>query len=427
MRFKILFLILISIPVLVQSQINDIMNAKLKQNVTSMEFRDTDVKDLLRLMARQNALNIVLGPEIKGRVSVSLKNVSVEDLLHSVLNSLGFHFLVDNNIILIKSFERAVPDEISTKVFKLEYQDAYDIITPITTLLTSKGKVEVLQLVKTDKVEERRSDVLVVSDILENINKISSVINEIDIPERQLLIEVRLIETILGENQKLGFDWPKSFGAKLSGASPQSESSSEESAVSVSENLSAYTEFPITSESFNFGILSFDELQIALDILEEDTDSKLISNPKISTKNKNKAKIRVGTTFPIAEVQRSAAGDLITYKDKDIDVELVVTPRIQPDNKIFLEVHPTIEEIIGYSGPGDYPQPIISVREVVTNITVESEQTIVIGGMVKESKQNVTSKVWLLGDIPILGYLFKSIKEETKKTDLLIFITPKII
>jgi len=400
-------------------QTNEILDAKLNQKVSSMEFPNTSISNLLRILAKQNGINIVLGPEIKGNVSVSLRNVSVRDVLNSVLGSLGLHYVVSNNIILVKAFERDVPSEVSSKVFKLKYRDAYDLIKPVITMLTKKGKAEVFQDVKSEKPEEQRAEILVVSDVAENVDKISMVIKEVDVQQSQILIEVRLIETILGESQKLGFDWPTKFSAKLSGAIPPVETNS--------GGLLGYTEFPITSESFELGILTVDELSMALDLLEQDTDSKLVSNPKVSTLNKKKAKIRVGTTIPIAEVNRSNAGDIITYKDKDIDVILEVTPRIQPDNKIFMEVHPLVEEIIGYVGEADYPQPITSVREVITNVTVNSEETIIIGGMVKDSKKETIDKIWLLGDIPLLGYLFQSKSFEYEKSDLLIFITPKIL
>ena len=365
----------------------------------------------------------MLGPEIQGNVSVSLRNVSVRDVLSSVLGSLGLNYVVSNNIILVKAFERDVPSEMTSRVFNLQYRDAYDLIKPVTTMLTKKGKAEVFQDVKTEKPEEQRAEILVVSDVAENVEKISMVIDEVDVAQPQILIEVRLIETILGESQKLGFDWPKKFRAKVSGASPSVGTEGQ----STSGNLLGFSEFPITSESFELGILTVDELSIALDLLEQDTYSKLVSNPKVSTLNKKKAKIRVGTTIPVAEVNRSNAGDIITYKDKDVDVVLEVTPKIQPDNKIAMEVHPLVEEIIGYVGEADYPQPITSVREVTTNVTVNSEETIIIGGMVKDSKKETIDKVWLLGDIPLLGYLFQSKSYEYEKSDLLIFITPKIL
>jgi len=426
MKLKILLILLLIFPANSYLQTNEILEAKLNQKVSSMEFPNTNISNLLRILAKQNGLNIVLGPEIKGGVSVSLRNVTVGDVLNSVLGSLGLHYVISNNIILVKAFERDVPSEMTSKVFKLKYRDAYDLIKPVTTMLTKKGKAEVFQDVKSEKLEEQRSDILVVSDVAENVERISLVIDEVDVVQSQVLIEVRLIETILGEHQKLGFNWPKKFGAKLSGAVPPTQTSSGEEGAPVA-GLLGFTEFPISSGSFELGILTVDELSIALDLLEEDTDSKLVSNPKISTLNKKKAKIRIGTTIPIAEVNRGAAGDIITYKDKDIDVVLEVIPRIQPDNKIFLEVHPIIEEIVGYTGSGDFRQPITSVREVITNVTVNSEETIIIGGMVKESKQQTISKVWLLGDIPLLGYLFQSKIAETLKTDLLIFITPKIL
>ena len=422
MKLKILLILVLLFPANSYLQTDELFEAKLNQKVNSMEFPNTDISNLLRLLAKQNGLNIVLGPEVKGNISVSLRNVTVKDVLNSVLGSLGFNYVVSNNIIFVKSFDKDVPAELTSKVFKLKYRDAYDLLQPVSSMLTKKGKVEVFQDVKTEKPDQLRSDVLVVSDVAENVEKIAKVIGEVDVVQSQILIEVRLIETILGESQKLGFNWPKKFGAKISGAVPPT--SGQEGSTT---GLLGFTEFPLTSESFELGILTVDELSIALDLLEEDTDSKLVSNPKISTLNKKKAKIRIGTTIPIAEVNRGAAGDIITFKDKNIDVELEVTPRIQPDNKIFLEVHPQIEEIIGYTGIGEARQPITSIREVITNVTVNSEETIIIGGMVKESKQQTISKVWLLGDIPLLGYLFQSKVEETIKTDLLIFITPKIL
>jgi type IV pilus assembly protein PilQ len=427
MKLKLLLIVVLLFPATSYLQTDDLFEAKLNQKVNSMEFPNTNISNLLRLLAKQNGLNIVLGPEVNGNISVSLRNVTVRDVLNSVLSSLGFNYVVSNNIIFVKSFERDVPAELTSKVFKLKYRDAYDLIVPVTSMLTKKGKVEVFQDVKTEKPDQLRSEILVVSDIAENVDKISAVINEVDVIQSQILIEVRLIETILGESQKLGFNWPKKFGAKLSGAVPQTSSSSEDGSTTTTTGLLGYTAFPITNESFELGILTVDELSVALDLLEEDSDSKLVSNPKIATLNKMKAKIRIGTTIPIAEVNRGAAGDIITYKDKDVDVVLEVTPRIQPDNKISLEVHPLIEEIVGYTGSGDYPQPITSVREVNTNVTVNSQETVIIGGMVKESKQEKISKVWLLGDIPLLGYLFQSKTLETQKTDLLIFITPKIL
>ncbi len=416
------FLIVALVHKELSAQVADQLQLKLKQKVASMEFRDTDIKDVLRLLARQHSLNLVVSSEVTGRISVSLTNVEVYDVLKTVLESQGCHFLIKNDLILVKSFERVTFGETGSEVFHLDYLDAIELRETLLPLLTTKGEMKVLDLVKTDKAEQRRSDVLVVRDLPENLNSIRSVIAELDIPQKQLIIEARLIETILGENEKFGFDWPKSVDVKVTGADPLNTGSAD-----LESGLAAYSGFPVRTEGIHLGILTVEELNFTLNMLAEDENASLVSNPKVATLNNKKAMIRIGTNIPVPEVSRGVGGDLITYEDKQVNVVLEVIPRIEPGNKINLIVHPIIEEIIGYIGPGDYPQPITSVREVQTTVSVAPGETVVLGGMVKDNKTVIENKIWLLGDIPLLGELFTSRTEEVQKTDLLIFITPKIL
>lgn len=407
-------------------QTSEELRARLNQKVYSMEFRDTNIRDLIRLLARQNSLNIVISPEVDSRISVSLTDVTVEDVLKTVLNSQGYHYLIENDVIMIKSFERQVYGEAKSKLLHLNYLDAIDMMETLEPFLTSKGTIKVLDLVKTDKVENRRSNVLLLKDIPDNLDVIEELVKELDIPQLQLLIEVRLVETIIGESEKYGFNWPKSGTVTLTGADPTGESNFAPGDAN-NPGYAAYSELPVRENSVKLGILTADELMVTLDLLAKDENSKLISNPKVTTLNNNKAMIRIGTNIPIPQVSRGVGGDLITYEDKAIDVKLEVTPRVEPGNKINLTVHPMIEEIVGYVGPGDYPQPITSIREVQTIVSVISDETVVLGGMVKDNETTIENKVWLLGDIPLLGELFKSTTSEIQKKDLLIFITPKLI
>jgi type II secretory pathway component GspD/PulD (secretin) len=404
------------------AQINDVLRSKLDQKVTSLEFRDTEIKDVLRLLARQNGLNIVIGSQVQGRISISLWDVTIEDALKTILISQGYHHIIENDIIMVKAFDKEVFGEAKSKIFRLNYIDAVNLVETLTPFITTKGEIQALNLVKTEKVEEKRSDILVVRDLQENLDIIGSIIAELDIAQEQFIIEVRLIETILNEDQKFGFDWPDNVRVSMTGADVTGTGD-----VDLASGLAAYSGFPVNSKSFKLGILTFDELNFTLDMLAQDEDSKLISNPKVTAINNKKAMIRIGTNIPIPEVSRGIGGDLITYKEKQVDVKLEVIPRMEPDNKINLTVHPSIEEIVGYTGPGDYPQPITSIREVQTSVSVTPEETVVIGGLVKDNKSTISKKVWLLGYIPLLGELFTNRTEEVKKTDLLIFITPKLL
>lgn len=400
----------------------DNINAKLNQRVASLEFKDIDIKDVLRILSRQHHLNIIVSSDVTGKVSVSLSNVLVRDVLSTILESHSCHYVLKNDLILVKSFERDSYNETESKVFHLDYLDAIELKETLLPLLTSKGEMQVLDIVKTDKTDQRRSDVLVIKDLAENMEQISSIITELDIPQKQLLIEARIIETILGENDKFGFDLPKSVKVNMTGANPVAQGTAD-----VNSGLASFSQFPVNKSNIHLGILTVDELSFTLNALSQDNNTKLISNPKVATTNNKKAMLRIGTNIPIPEVNRGIGGDLITYKDKQVDVMLEVIPRIEPNNKINLIVHPVIEEIIGYTGDGVYTQPITSVREVQTTISVSPGETIVLGGMVKDNKIQTEDKMWLLGDIPILGALFTSSTEEVQKTDLLIFITPKIL
>jgi len=162
-------------------------------------------------------------------------------------------------------------------------------------------------------------------------------------------------------------------------------------------------------------------------MLSKDNGSRLVSNPKITVLNNHKAVIKIGTMVPVPEISRGIAGDLITYKEKSVNIDLEVIPQIGANNIVTLQIHPKMEEIIGFTGTTDAPQPITSIREVETTISVVTGQTIVIGGLVKETTSKQVEKIWLLGDIPILGYLFQNTVTKIEKTDLLIFITPKIV
>jgi type IV pilus assembly protein PilQ len=223
LKIRLIILILLCSLFRLNAQVSDLLQAKLDQKVATFEFRDTEIRNALRLLARQNSLNIVISSEVEGRISISLWNVTVEDILKTVLNSLGYHHIIENDIIMVKAFDKEIFGEAKSKVFRLNYIDAVDLVETLTPFITDKGQIQALNLVKTEKVEEKRSDILVVKDIQENLDIISSIIAELDIAQQQFVIEVRLIETILNENQKFGFDWPDNVKVTMTGADPTGE------------------------------------------------------------------------------------------------------------------------------------------------------------------------------------------------------------
>jgi general secretion pathway protein D len=180
---------------------------------------------------------------------------------------------------------------------------------------------------------------------------------------------------------------------------------------------------------FQMGHLSASEYKAVLDFISEKTDSKLISNPRLLAMDNEESSISVGTTVPVPRIQRGLGGqgDMVTFEYKEVNIQLNVTPHVTGNNHITMYVNPIIEEITGWVEYLQHRAPITDKRTVNSIVTVMNGETVVIGGLIKNQRIKTTSRVWLLGSLPLLGKLFQHEKFEDKQTDLMIFITPRIV
>jgi len=420
--FQLIIAILLLNMNLVASDIDEKLNMQV-----SPKFVGASIQEVLRVLSRQYSLNMVVGDEIRGSVTVQLDNVTLSDALNAVLKSHGYHYVVDNNVIYVKSFDQEINGELSAKVFSLKYLDGFNLKATLEPLLSSKGKIEPLISERVKEEVNQRSDIIVVTDLWENIRTLENVIQTIDVPSRQIHIEVRLVEVLMSNEKQVGINLPKQVEVSLTGAETTAPISKAQQSSAQQRFLSAWYELPEIDDNFRWGVLTVDELKAGLDYLARDNNSRIVSNPKVTTLNNKRASIKIGTEIPIQEVSRGVGGDLISFRYKEVNLNLDVIPRVNENNLITLDVHPMLEEIIGFTGPADYQQPITSKREVETTVTVNDGETLVLGGLIKETNTKVVEKVWLLGDIPLLKYLFSTTSTKKEKTDLLIFITPKIM
>ena len=386
----------------------------------TMNFKDADILNVLRMLSKQNHLNLVASNDVKGKVTVHFSEVSLDDALETILKANGYDYYIEKDIIFVKPIDSDRNTSVVTKVYDLNYVDANDIKETLTPFLTKKGKMEALSRTRNGLSEEKRSNMLIVSDMGFRMTVFDSVISQLDVPLDQLMIEVRMYETTLGKDQNVGVGLPQAVTASTVDARNPDD-------PATLTNYSAIMPLADKLQNVIMGKLTVDKLMFSLNFLKTQTNSKLLSNPKILTMDNQKAEISVGTTIPIQTISRGAAGDIITFTDKNINVTIRVTPKINPDSMITLLIEPIIEDIIGYTGTGDNRQPIISRRYAKTQVMVKNDESIVLGGLLKETEVETTSKVWLLGDIPFLGKLFTNKGKEKKKTDLLIFITPHVL
>jgi general secretion pathway protein D len=268
---------------------------------------------------------------------------------------------------------------------------------------------------------------IVVTDFTAVIDEIVLLVEQLDQPQRQISIEVKIIESKVDSKSKLGFAWPTSLTTSL-GAGTQTIG--EESYQAELENIAGSLN-PQTGR-WTWGTLTVDQLTTVLDLLNQAGNSKLISDPHITTLENQEAYIKVQTVIPIATISRFSEGaatqDIQTFYDEEVGISLYVTPRINEDSRITLDVRAQIEDIIGFAGPSDNQKPITSSRSLKTTVIVNDSETVALGGLLKETEIEQTQKFPLLGHIPIIGsLLFTNKSTEKTMTDLIILITPRIM
>ncbi len=393
----------------------------------SLQLDNVPMASALDMIAQQYNLNIVQSADVEQKISIRLENVSLIDALKAILVSNGYNYYLSGDIIVVKRMDISSPGETIAKIITLNNISPAAAINAASDLLSSKGKMKVVE----DPAKDSKSDgspratQVVVVDLQEVVDRVESLLKEIDKPQLQVAIEVRMIETNVDKTTGAGFTWPTSLVGKAHGIELTSQSST---TISSTEALG---QIQLPNGKWEWGKLSVEQVKLVLDFLEQSGNSKLISDPRITTLNNHQAEIRVATVIPIQTINRfSEAGatqDIVTFQDEKVGISLLVTPHIIDSNNIMLDVNPTVAEIVGFSGPEGNQKPITSERTVQTTITVKDGETAALGGLLKENKIEHTQQVFLLGSLPILGGLFRHKTVETSTTDLMILITPSIV
>ena len=235
--------------------------------------------------------------------------------------------------------------------------------------------------------------------------------------------------------EKLGIDWTATVtakGSKRPTTFPFRKRGSDKDMYPFTSYDSSFP--PVETTEFSFGTLDFSQFQSILNLLKTRSDTKLISSPRILTLDNKEAKIHVGETvlIPTYEISSETENWQVTgYEEKEVGVTLTVTPQVSPDGSIRLKINPQVSTIIDWRGPNN-ELPITSDRSAETEILIKDGQTVVIGGLVMNERIEIVKKLPFLGDLPLIGFLFthKQVGSETKpnkKTDLLIFVTARIV
>jgi type IV pilus assembly protein PilQ len=434
------------------------------KNVT-LDFKDADIRNVLKILAFKSGVNIVATPDVVGNVNIRLIDVPWQKALDTIVKTYGFGYeWLNDRVIMVstltklaeqrKSQEEASEKEpLDTQTFVLNFSNSENIRPVIEKLLSPRGKI----------TEEKRTNMLLITDTKSNLAKIEESIKRLDKITPQVMIEARIVETTLGSTEKLGIDWnlrvalsgskrPTTFpwtsevkgtGTKMF---PKVQVPSELSRVATTTYSETGTVVGTTTTEtifhqlvsgfpdagtagFVFGTLDMTGLQIVLDILKASADTKIIASPRITTLNNQEARILVGQRVPIPRYEYSKeSGTMIIsgYDMQEIGVKLIVTPNINEKDYVTLKVQPSVEDIIGSTGPNG-ERPIVSARSAETNVMIKDGQTLVIGGLISETKSKSGHGIPILGELPFLRRIFGNTNDSITKTELLIFITPHIL
>ncbi len=420
----------------------------------SMEFRDAEIKDVLRAVGQAANLNIIINDSISGQVTLSLKDVDLWDALESILKTKGLTYVRDANMVRVLALSEVRDTDMETRVFPLGHASSQDILPVIEKVKSDKAKLSI----------DNRMNAVVVRDLSLNIDQMARLLKNLDVKIPQVLIEAKIVEVSTNYARDLGVQWGGRYTSTngqgttvmtggTTGVNSTSTSGGTSGATSpavgsttffpllgdVGQSGNAYAvNLPATVGAGSGGALgiSFGKLggKLSLDLqlsaMQTTGNGKILSNPKVLTVNNKEAKISSGTDIPIRIVSATAqagAGSTNTAGVQIISASLSLSaiPTITKDKKIAMAIKVEKSEP-DFSHEVD-GIPTIAKRDANTEVVVNDGETIVLGGIITKNDAESESAVPFLSKIPILGWLFKNKSTSHTENELMIFITPTIV
>lgn len=380
-----------------------------EQALVTIRASETPLVNVLDILSEKSGLNIVASTEVEGTViSINLTNTPVEEALNLIVRAAGLGYERVGNSILVAA-EDVLKQEtgIGTYVIPLQYADAFELVPVLE---------KIIEKVAADPGGNR----LIVVATPGKIDQIRSVITGLDVPPVQILLETEVIEVSTNDLTQLGIDWGKITSQTVIFAEGNPE-------VSDTDALPTEMVYGSTQMDVHGITRQAKALEIALDLLETEGKAKILTRATLATLNNREAEIHIGDVIPYTVTGLTTSGVYeVKIEKQEVGVSVNVTPRAAGDGHITVLVEPNVSTIVGFRGPND-EIPWTKERRATTQVRVMNGETFMIAGLLSEDQSNTTSKVPILGDIPILGYLFQHVKTESKNSDLIIKITPHIV
>ncbi len=409
------------------------------------EFQGDDVGQVLRLLARQAKVNMVVSEAVTGTVTMRLEDVTALQAIGIIVKAKSL--VMDNieNVYYVKTAAERTAEPTESDSYQFSYSRAKDIAPLLASQLQSHDPPQVDERTNTIFFRETRS----------NIESARKLLAQIDKPTKQVMIEARLVEVTANPRQSYGINWAGVVGSstnaqtfQFAGSSPGTAKVNDNGTVSIDKLPSVTTsnghlqgvdflrdaEHGLAAIGGQFAILSVPQMSATLRFLNEDNDAEFLANPRVVTADNQQAKIEITRNQPVPQLnfnEQTATAVFGGFQDKIYGNKLLVRPSVNKDSFITLSVKPEISNKVGdqpfvFAG-ATVTSPIIDTRTLDSNVLIKSGDTLAIGGLLQDEQTKARSKVPVLGDLPVLGYLFAERLNARTKRNLLVFVTPTIL
>ncbi|MEN8126848.1 MAG: secretin N-terminal domain-containing protein [Planctomycetota bacterium] len=406
------------------------------QQEISLDFKDTPIDDVLMIMAKQADVDIIKSPKVEGTVTATLTDVPLVEALGSILEAHGYAYITTDNIVRVvpKNEVFEVREKVDSRVFRVTYADVKDVELALKHFVSDQGAI----------ASNPGTSNLIVTDTESKLKAIASFIEKIDRVTPQILVEAEIYDVTSQDNLDLGVKWQA--GTATDFGQPTADQTHGNDFSTIGNIVGGITDTAIgsafssginqadTSGLIRFGVLNDSiHLDAALFAAQDDVRAKLLANPRVLVLDNEQAEIKIVEEVPYQQLTQSTegAGAVGTTEFRDVGVELRVVPHLTRDGLILLQLNPKFSTITGsvnvVSGGDNIPQPVVATRETTTTALIKDKQTVVIGGLKKQEKIQETSKIPLLGDLPLLGAAFRFEGESTTNSELVVFITPHVV
>ncbi|MEJ2899939.1 type IV pilus secretin PilQ family protein [Acinetobacter sp. NS-4] len=433
----------------------------------SLDFQDIEVRRVLQLLADFTGINMVTADSVQGNITLRLKDVPWDQALDIILKTKNLDKRRNGNVIWIAPVSELIKAEeeeakaiaqsvklapIQTEYLKLSYAKVTDIEKLITetkqsnnsgggssggrsndnsgeTLLSPRGSISV----------DARTNTLIINDTAQNIDKVRKMVDLLDVAVKQVMVEARIVRATTDFTKEMGVKW----GILSQGINQNSDllvggsdttlwdlkTPSDDGKYTIQRPQNLNVDLGVTSQGASriaFGLISLSDFMLDLELsaLQADGYGEVISTPKVLTADKQAAKVASGTQIPYQSSQGGGANAVSTTSFVDATLSLDVTPSITPDGKIQMLLQIKNDSVGNPTPTGQYT---INKNEINTNVLVENGETIVLGGIFEQQTANTQTKVPFLGDLPYVGRLFRKDVKKDNKSELLIFVTPRIV